>query len=42
MIEDVKKQVYQLLNDDCSGHGMDHVNRVLELSLKFVEIENAN
>lgn len=42
MIEDVKKQVYQLLNNDCSGHGMDHVNRVLELSLKFAEIENAN
>lgn len=42
MIENVKKQVYQLLNNDCSGHGMDHVNRVLELSLKFAEIENAN
>lgn len=42
MIEDVKKQVYQLLNNDCSGHGMNHVNRVLELSLKFAEIENAN
>lgn len=42
MIEKVKKQVSELLNKDNSGHGMDHINRVLELSLKFVEKENAN
>lgn len=42
MIEKVKKQVSELLNKDNSGHGMDHINRVLELSLKFAEKENAN
>lgn len=42
MIEKVKKQVNELLNKDNSGHGMDHINRVLELSLKFAEKENAN
>ena len=37
MIEEVKKQVYNLLNSDDSGHGMDHINRVLNLSLKFAK-----
>ena len=42
MIEDVKEQVYVLLNKDNSGHGMDHINRVLNLSLKFADAEHAN
>lgn len=42
MIEKVKKQVSELLNKDNSGHGMNHINRVLELSLKLAEKENAN
>ena len=42
MIEEVKKQVYNLLNSDDSGHGMDHINRVLNLSLKFAKKETAN
>lgn len=42
MIEDVKKLVCKLLENDDSGHGMDHINRVINLSLKFAEIENAN
>ncbi|MCI8544795.1 MAG: HD domain-containing protein [Bacilli bacterium] len=42
MIEEIKKQVCKLLDKDNSGHGMEHVNRVLNLSLKFAEIENAN
>ena len=42
MIEKVKKQVSELLDKDNSGHGMDHINRVLELSLKFAEKENGN
>lgn len=42
MIEDVKKQVNELLNNDNSGHGTDHINRVLELSLKFANKEKAN
>ncbi len=42
MIEEVRKQVCKLLDKDNSGHGMEHVNRVLNLSIKFAEIENAN
>lgn len=42
MINKVKEKVYNLLNKDNSGHGIDHINRVLELSLKFAESENAN
>lgn len=42
MIEEVRQKVYELLDDDNSGHGIDHINRVLELSLKFAEKESAN
>ncbi len=42
MIEEVRKEVCKLLNKDNSGHGMDHVERVLEMSLKFAEVENAD
>lgn len=42
MIEKVKSEVCKLLNKDNSGHGIEHINRVLELSLKFAEKENAN
>jgi len=42
MIEKVKEQVVELLDKDNSGHGMDHINRVLNLSLKFAEKEKAN
>lgn len=41
-VEKVKALVNKLLNDENSGHGMDHVNRVLELSLKFAEGQPAN
>jgi len=42
MIEKIKIQVKELLNEDNSGHGMEHINRVLELSLKFAEKEKAD
>lgn len=42
MINEVKKQVYELLNKDNSGHGNDHIDRVLDLSLKFAQKETAN
>lgn len=42
MIEKVKQEVYKLLNSDNSGHGMDHITRVLDLSLRFAKKENAN
>lgn len=37
-----KMAVEELLNNDNSGHGMDHINRVLALALKFAEKEAAN
>ena len=40
--EKIKKQVQELLFFDNSGHGMDHINRVLDLSLRFAEVENAD
>ena len=42
MINEVKKQVSELLNKDNSGHGNDHIDRVLDLSLKFTQKETAN
>lgn len=42
MIEEVKKQVNELLNQDSSGHSVDHVNRVLNLSLRFAKAESAD
>lgn len=42
MIEQIKNEVEELLKEDHSGHGMDHINRVLNLSLKFAEKEKAN
>lgn len=38
-IEKVKIKVSELLNNDNSGHGMDHINRVSNLALKFAETE---
>lgn len=42
MIEKVKEQVSKLLDTDNSGHGMEHINRVLNLSLQFAEVERAD
>lgn len=42
MTDDVRKQVCKLLDKDNSGHGMEHIERVLKLSLNFAEAENAN
>lgn len=42
LVDEVKEKVYNLLNKDDSGHGIEHINRVLELSLRFAEKENGN
>lgn len=42
MIEVIRKEVYELLCKDNSGHGMDHIDRVYKLSVKFAEKENAD
>lgn len=42
MIENVEKEVIKLLDKDNSGHGMNHINRVLDLSLTFAKKEKAN
>ena len=41
-IKEVREKVNMLLSNDDSGHAMDHIDRVLNLSLKFAEKENAN
>lgn len=38
----IKQKVNALLGQENSGHNMEHVNRVLALSLKFAKQENAN
>lgn len=42
MISAVKAEVSKLLGGDKSGHGMEHIERVLKLSLKFADTENAD
>ena len=42
IIKEVEKYVDKLLKDDDSGHDMQHINRVLKLSLYFAEKEKAN
>lgn len=42
MIEEIKLRVNDLLGNENSGHGMDHVNRVLYLALKFADKEHAD
>ena len=37
MIEKVRERVCKLLGQDHSGHGMEHIDRVFHLSLKFAE-----
>lgn len=42
ILNSVKDQVYSLLSADASGHGADHIERVLTLSLRFAEAEGAD
>lgn len=42
MIEKVKEQVASILNEDKSGHGMDHIERVYNLAIKFAKEEKAD
>ena len=42
MIEEVKKQVYDLLSQDESGHDFSHIERVFNMSKKFLKDEKAD
>ena len=42
MLEEVKKSVFELLDKEDSGHGVDHVLRVYNLALEFAKLEGAN
>jgi len=42
MLEQIKKDVQDLLGSDTSGHSVDHVERVYSLSLQFAQEEQAN
>lgn len=41
-IKVIQAQVTELLSQDQSGHGMEHIERVLALALKFAQQEHAN
>ena len=41
-IDIIRKEVTKLLDKENTGHGMDHINRVILVSSKFAENENAN
>ncbi len=41
-VADVSEKVYLLLKNESSGHGFDHIGRVLRLSLRFAREENAD
>lgn len=41
-MKQIQKQVANLLSKDKSGHGMDHIDRVLRLSLRFAKKEGAD
>lgn len=42
MLEEVKKRVEELFINDKSGHGMDHIRRVVDMSTRFAKDLNAN
>ena len=42
MIDKVYKEVEKLLASDNSGHGMNHINRVVKLASVFADSEGAN
>lgn len=42
MIEKVREQVTLILNEEESGHGMDHIERVYNLAIKFAKEEQAD
>ena len=42
MLEQVKKLVLELMKNDDSGHGNDHIMRVYNLAMKFANIEGGN
>ena len=42
MIDKAKKLVEELLKDEDSGHGMDHINRVFDLAMEFAQNEDCN
>ena len=41
-MENMYNKVFECLKNDKSGHGMDHIDRVVNLSMKFCELEKAN
>jgi len=42
MIGKAKELVRQIMENESSGHGMDHINRVYDLAMKFSEAENCD
>lgn len=41
-LDEIKEEVYSLLQNEISGHGVDHIERVYNLSVKFANDEHAD
>lgn len=41
-LDEIKKEVYSLLENETTGHGIAHIERVYNLSVKFAENEHAD
>lgn len=42
VVENIRREVARVLDRDRSGHGVDHVARVVDLALKFAKQEQAD
>ncbi|MBP3630312.1 MAG: HD domain-containing protein, partial [Clostridia bacterium] len=42
MVEKAKRLVEELMKNDDSGHGIDHIDRVLDLAMSFAEKQDCN
>lgn len=42
IIENIKSEVYNLLNKENSGHNFEHINRVYNMSIRFANQEKAD
>lgn len=40
--EKIRERVFELLSSDASGHGADHIERVVRLSVRFAKAESAD
>ena len=42
LINNIKNEVYEILKSDLSGHGMNHINNVINLALEIANFTSSN